>query len=165
MQRPNDDDPFLAFFSRLVREAAEAVLSEVRVHKRRPGSDERRRSSSQVAFCGAAISGSFFVVVDHAELDDEIVADDWVAEIANRIAGRVGNRLAALGMPFQVRPPVALDDDELAVHEPSRHVRFEHEASGVSYRVDAHVDTLEAVRTYIATTEDLPVEEGTLLLF
>lgn len=129
-----------------------------------------------IGFAGTAIRGVIGLSVTPtlasqaldgtAELEPQL--DDWVAEAANQLLGRIKNRLLQRGVMISAALPIVLRGIEVRVAQrtaaPIRVYRFAAAHESVVVWLDLQTNGVIALADAVGPTEQ-PMDEGDMLLF
>ena len=118
-----------------------------------------------VGFAGARVRGSLGLGATglpemHVNPAD---VEDWIAEMANQLLGRIGNRFAARGVEVELAVPMVLRGVELRVERSSVLLTYPFQTGGGE--LCAWIDVRPFERLELSAHEALPISEGEVCLF
>lgn len=164
---PCTPDEFESYFAALLAEAATTLLTTLDPAMRQmtaPLSSGTIDSASVVGFVGAEVRG----LISVAHTDEQKLAaldEDRVSELANQLAGRVKNLLGRVGVGYEVAPPLLLRGRQLSLASRQKETRLDFSSPTARYSVVAALEILQPVALRAVAAEELPFDEGEMLLF
>jgi hypothetical protein len=166
------DDPetvFRAHFGALVREAADALLSQT-LPAFRPDPAEGISafdSVGVVGFVGPSVRGTFHVAMwgDGIRAARAELYEDWIGELANQLAGRVKNQLCRQSITYDISPPTTVSGRGLSVAPPFAGTSLRYRCAVGECCVWVVLDVLGSVELRAVAEGEEPVTEGELLIF
>lgn len=163
-------EEFEEFFVCMLEAAAAELLAGIDPYIGRvpPRSDDPEvEMAGVVGFVGPAVRGLISVAMARSPSDArrDLLREDRASELANQLAGRVKNRLARVGVSYEVAPPVTLRGRQLLISSRERETKLSYSGPLGSYDVVASLDVLQPVDLRPVGEGDKPMAEGDLLLF